>query len=404
MGTVSRLPVTFGVLNELVSVLQCLFVFRVKVSTVVAVFIRLINHRLRDELFAVSVVLKQLTNLVSTHVRALTVKLLHGLEAFISQNRRNDLVAFNESLTRRRRKSDMPTLLLGFQPHATLNVELVRILTAIRSDIVAVSVNLPLTRISRHVRRRRFNDVKSGTRHILARKTKRTIRLITDRTVKTRETAGPLVHLLQWLASATSLTLGKPNARLCIHTVSVFLTVFIGPRSRSENKSTRARGGAIPAILQEVGLCRVHRANCAVVINPLEQHRCAIRNVRLTIVFGGLRVLPRQQVHVTVINWSTIDLLQATSAGHISTSDGVGVNRVIARAAGNRSISSVLSLCNRSVLRSNNRVNEWSYESNRESSGSDCSAATASYTVKTLHFHEKPFLRMRIGIVQRTAT
>ena len=37
-------------------------------------------------------------------------------------------------------------------------------------------------------------------------------------------------------------------------------------------------------------------------------------------------------------------------------------------------------------------MNKWSDESYRESSGSNSSAATASYAVKTLHFHEKSFL------------
>ncbi len=168
MSTVGRLPVSFRVLNKLVGVLQRLFVFSIEVGTVETVLVRLINYRLRDELIAVGLILEQFTDLIRSHVWTLFIKLLHSLEAFISQNRRNDLVAFNESLTRRIRKSDVPRILLGFQPHATLNVELVRILTAIRSDIVAVSVNLPLTRISRHVRSRPFNYLKSCAGHVLA--------------------------------------------------------------------------------------------------------------------------------------------------------------------------------------------------------------------------------------------
>ena len=45
------------------------------------------------------------------------------------------------------------------------------------------------------------------------------------------------------------------------------------------------------------------------------------------------------------------------------------------------------------LLRISNWVNEWSYESYRESGGSNSGAATASYAVKTLHFHEKSFLK-----------
>ena len=52
----------------------------------------------------------------------------------------------------------------------------------------------------------------------------------------------------------------------------------------------------------------------------------------------------------------------------------------------------ILSSSNRRGSRIYNWMNKRSYESYRESSGSDSSAATASYAVKTLHFHEKSFL------------
>ena len=52
----------------------------------------------------------------------------------------------------------------------------------------------------------------------------------------------------------------------------------------------------------------------------------------------------------------------------------------------------ILSSSNRRGSRIYNWMNKRSYESYRESSGSNSSAATASYAVKTLHFHEKSFL------------
>ena len=168
MSTVGRLPVSFRVLNKLVGVLERLFVFSIEVSAVVTVLVRLINNRLRDELIAVGLILEQFTDLIRTHVWTLFIKLLHSLEAFISQNRGDDLVTFNESLTCGSRETNVTALLLGLQPHSPLDVVLIRVITTIRSDVVAVSVDLPVSRVRRHVRSRPFNYFKSCAGHVLA--------------------------------------------------------------------------------------------------------------------------------------------------------------------------------------------------------------------------------------------
>ena len=255
MGTVGRLPVTFRVLNKLVGVLQRLLVFSIEVGTVVTVFVRLINDRLSDVLIAVGLILEQFTDLIRTHVRTLTVELLHSLEAFIGQDRGNDLVPLNESLTCGIRETNVTRVLLRLQPYASLNVVLVRIFTAIRSDVIAISVNLPVGGISRHVRCGRFNHFKSSTGHVLACQAKCTVRLVAGRTVEPGEATRPLVDLLQRLTCTASLTLGKPNTCLCSHTIGVNLTVFIGPRTRRKSKRTGARRSAVTAIVQEVSLC-----------------------------------------------------------------------------------------------------------------------------------------------------
>ena len=110
----------------------------------------------------------------------------------------------------------------------------------------------------------------------------------------------------------------------------------------------------------------------------------------LAIILRGLGVLTGQQVNVTVVYRRTVHPLQVATAGHISTCDGIGVDRIISGAAGNRSVSSILSLRHSSGLRSHYRVNKRSNESYGQGSGSNGgAAATYSSTLKILLSHAK---------------
>ena len=128
-------------------------------------------------------------------------------------------------------------------------------------------------------------------------------------------------------------------------------------------------------------LSRINRRLRTIYILPLEVDlravRCTLETVILRRQNGG--VLRRHQVDAARNNVLGDGLgsrkLRTGSDGTVRDCVDVDGSVHIRRRYG------VLSLCNRSVLRSNYRVNEWSYESNRESSGSDSSAATASYTV-----------------------
>ena len=167
-------------------------------------------------------------------------------------------------------------------------------------------------------------------------------------------------------------------------------TVCVGPRWDLKRIHTRTVGSS--NTVDSVGFRRIDWRYSTIVINPLEVNLRSIWSIDVPIILGrqGSRVLRRHRHQTTGDNVLRLSLNSRKLRARVDStvSDSVDVDCTIFPSLGG---AYVLCVGNSSGLWGSNRVNEWSYESHRERSGSDSDAATASYAGKTLHFHEKPF-------------
>ena len=220
--------------------------------------------------------------------------------------------------------------------------------------------------------------------------------------LRTEEAVVVSVDLLECFA----VRVLSPDTDLLILRLVRVSVKLVLPTERIEERTHLDRVASIRTGHRGVG-----RRGVAILVYPLGVHAHALHR-NWTVVF---RIRVDRHIAVTGVQHEALDGLSVALRGarlnrasillrrlkgiaflpDRSLVNAVGIHTRVHIASLIRVRFSLLiwrrSRCRDSVIWSN-RMDERSYHCNRESGGSDSGAATASYAVKTLHFHEKSFL------------